>query len=147
MLDRSKIGHEFTPFTADVEKGRLKFFAEAIGETNPIYTDEKAAADAGYKSLPAPPTFPMVLDMEGPETMPVLPLLNIDIAKILHGSQEFEYFAPICAGDTITITSRISDMFDKKGGALEFVVSESTYTNQNGDAVAKAISTLVVRNG
>ena len=147
MLDKSKIGHEFTPFSAYVEKGRLKFFAEAISETNPIYTDEQAAADAGYKSLPAPPTFPMVLDFEGPENMAVLPLLDIDIAKILHGSQEFEYFAPICAGDTITITSKISDMFDKKGGALEFVVSESTYTNQDGDAVAKAVSTLVVRNG
>ena len=147
MLDRSKIGHEFTPFSADVEKGRLKFFAKAIGETNPIYTDETAARDAGYASLPAPPTFAMVLDMEGSENMPVLELLDIDIAKILHGSQEFEYFAPICAGDVITVTSRIADMFDKKGGALEFVVSENTYTNQNGQAVAKAISTLVVRNG
>jgi acyl dehydratase len=147
MLDRSKIGHEFTTFSADVEKGRLKFFAKAIGETNPIYTDEAAARDAGYASLPAPPTFAMVLDMEGPENMPVLELLDIDIAKILHGSQEFEYFAPICAGDVITVTSRIADMFDKKGGALEFVVSENTYTNQNGQLAAKATSTLVVRNG
>jgi len=89
----------------------------------------------------------MVLDMEGPENMPVLELLDIDIAKILHGSQEFEYFAPICAGDVITVTSRIADMFDKKGGALEFVVSENTYTNQNGQLTAKATSTLVVRNG
>ena len=58
MLDKSKIGHEFTPFTVDVEKGRLKFFAQAIGETNPIYTDETAAQAAGYKALPAPPTGP-----------------------------------------------------------------------------------------
>jgi acyl dehydratase len=147
MLDRSKIGHEFTAFSAEVEKGRLKFFAKAIGETNPIYTDEAAALEAGYPSLPAPPTFPMALDMDAPEDLPVLDVLNIDISKILHGSQEFEYFAPICAGDRITITSRIADMFDKKGGALEFVVSVSTYTNQNGQLVAKATSTLVVRNG
>ena len=147
MLDVTKIGHEFPAFTADVEKGRLKFFAKAIGETNPIYTDEAAAAAAGYKSLPAPPTFTSVIDQESPEFLPVLKLLDIDIAKILHGTQEFEYFAPICAGDSITITSHIADMFDKKGGALEFVVSENTYTNQNGQAVARAISTLVVRNG
>lgn len=146
MLDTSKIGHKFTTFSADVEKGRLKFFAEAIGETDPVYTDEAAARQAGYASLPAPPTFPMVLDMEGPENMPVLELLGIDIAKILHGSQEFEYFAPICAGDVITVTSRIADMFEKKDGALEFVLSENTYTNQGGQMVARAISTLVVRN-
>ena len=147
MLDRSKIGYEFPSFSAEVEKGRLRFFAKAIGETNPIYTDEAAARGAGYASLPAPPTFPMVLDMAAPEDLPVLDLLKIDIARILHGSQEFEYFAPICAGDTIVITSRISDMFDKKGGALDFVVSENTYTNQNGQRVARATSTLVVRNG
>ena len=102
---------------------------------------------AGYRALPAPPTFPMVLDMEGTELLPVLALLKMDIARILHGSQEFEYFAPICAGDSITVTSRIVDIFDKKGGALDFVVMENTYSNQQGDQVAKATSTLVQRNG
>ena len=74
MLDQSKIGHEFESFTAEVEKGRLKFFAKAIGETNPIYMDEAAALQAGYKALPAPPTFTMALDMEGPELLPILDL-------------------------------------------------------------------------
>ena len=147
MLDKQFIGHEFTPFTAEVEKGRLKFFAKAIGETNPIYTDETAAREAGYRALPAPPTFSMVLDQESPEFLPVLNLLDIDIAKILHGTQEFEYAAPICAGDTIKVEVKITDIFDKKGGALEFVVMESSYTNQNGELTTRATSTLVVRNG
>jgi len=147
MLDRSKIGYEFPAFTADVEKGRLKFFAKAIGETNPIYTDEAVARDAGYRSLPAPPTFTTVLDMEGPEFLPFLDLLNMDIARILHGSQEFEYIAPIYAGDCITATARIVDMFEKKGGALEFVVMQQSYTNQDGELVAKSTNTLVHRNG
>ena len=64
MLDQSFIGHEFLSFTAEVEKGRLKFFAQAIGETDPIYTDEGAARAAGHPTLPAPPTFSMALDME-----------------------------------------------------------------------------------
>jgi acyl dehydratase len=147
MLDTSKIGHQFPAFTAEVEKGRLRFFAKAIGETNPIYTDETAASEAGYRSLPAPPTFAMSLDMDGPELLPVLGFLKMDIARILHGSQDFEYLAPICAGDRITVTSGITDIFDKKGGALEFVVMENTYTNQDGILVAKATSTLVQRNG
>lgn len=146
MLDRGKIGHTFAPFTAEVEKGRLKFFAKAIGETNPIYLDEAAARQAGYRSLPAPPTFTSVLDQDAPQFLPVLGLLGIDIARILHGNQEFEYFAPICAGDTIEIESRIVDIFDKKGGALEFVVMQSSYTHLHGELAAKATSTLVVRN-
>ena len=147
MLDKSKIGYECPSFTADVEKGRLRFFAKAIGETNPVYTDEVAAREAGYRALVAPPTFTMVLDMEAPEFLPLLDLLNMDIARILHGTQEFEYYEPICAGDRITITGRIADMFEKKGGALEFVVMEYRYTNQEGELVAKATNTLVHRNG
>lgn len=146
MLDRSKIGHEFEPFTAEVEQGRLRFFAKAIGETNPIYTDQAAARNAGYRDIPAPPTFPMVLDMEGSDLPPVLGVLEMDIGRVLHGSQEFEYFGAICAGDTITVSSRIENMFDKKGGALEFIVCESLYTNQLGELMAKARQTLVYRN-
>ena len=58
MLDKNLIGHEFPSFTAEVEKGRLKFFAKAIGETDPIYTDEAAALAAGYRALPAPRRLP-----------------------------------------------------------------------------------------
>ena len=146
MLDKTMIGHAFPAFATEVEKGRLRFFAKAIGETNPIYTDEAAAREAGYRALPAPPTFTSVLDQESPDFLPVLDLLDIDIARILHGSQVFEYLAPIFAGDTIRVEVRIADIFDKKGGALDFVVMEHTYTNQDDVLTTKATSTLVVRN-
>ncbi len=146
MLDRNFIGHEFNAFSVDVEKGKLKFFAKAIGESNPIYSDESAARDAGFKTIPAPPTFPMVLDMEGPEFLPVVNLLNMDIGCVLHGSQDFEYPGTIYAGDTITVTSKIIDMFDKKNGQLEFVLMENRYSNQANELVAKAVNTLVYRN-
>lgn len=146
MLDKNKIGHEFPSFDVEIEKGRLRFFAKAIGETNPIYTDESAARSVGYKAIPAPPTFMFSVDLEGPELLPVLDLLDLDIGRILHGSQEFEYLGQIYAGDRITQQSKIVDIFDKKGGALEFVVQESTYTNQNEELVGRAQQTLVYRN-
>jgi len=147
MLDKSFIGHQFATFEVEVEKGRLKFFAKATGATDPIYTDEAAARDVGYPALPAPPTFSWVLYQESPEFLPVLDVLNIDIAKVLHGAQEFECLAPICAGDTIRVESGISDMFAKKGGALEFVIMEQRFTNQHDVLTARATCTLVVRNG
>ena len=61
MIDKKHIGRTTKPQTVDVEKGRLRFFAKAIGETDPVYTDEAAAKAAGYKSLPAPPTFALCL--------------------------------------------------------------------------------------
>jgi acyl dehydratase len=143
MLDKRFIGHEFEAFTSNVEKGRLRFFANSIGETNPIYSDEDAARDAGHPALPAPPTFTMVLDTDGPELWPMLSLLKMDIGRVLHGSQEFEYLQPIYAGDCITVRSQIQDIYDKKNGALEFVTTVSTYTNQRGELAAKSINTLV----
>ena len=146
MLDKSKIGHDFPSFAVDVEKGRLRFFAKAIGETNPIYTDERAAKAAGYPAIPAPPTYMFSVDLDGPELMPIIGLLDLDIGRVLHGSQEFDYLGQIYAGDRITQQSKIVDIYDKKGGALEFVVQESSYSNQNGELVGKARQTLVYRN-
>lgn len=146
MLDKSKIGHEFPSYTVDIEKGRLRFFARAIGESNPIYTDEAAAHAAGHRAIPAPPTYMFSVDLDGPELLPILGLLDLDIGRVLHGSQEFDYLGQIYAGDSITQQCKIVDIYDKKGGALEFVVQESSYTNQDGELVGKARQTLVYRN-
>ncbi|EAW32322.1 hypothetical protein GP2143_13741 [marine gamma proteobacterium HTCC2143] len=146
MLDKTKIGHEFPLFSTEVEKGRLRFFAEAIGERNPIYTDESAAKAAGYSAIPAPPTFMFSVDLDGPDMLPILKLLNLDIGRVLHGTQDFEYLGQIYAGDSITQKSKIADIYDKRNGALEFVVQESTYTNQNDELVGRAQQTLVYRN-
>lgn len=147
MLDRAKIGEVFPTFVVPVETGRLRFFAKSIGEKNPIYTDESAARDAGYKALPAPPTFPMVLDMESDTDLPPeVEVLKMDVGRILHGSQEFEYFGQVYAGDDISVSRKLVDVFDKKNGALEFVVTETSYTNQEHQLLAKARCTLVYRN-
>lgn len=146
MLDKTKIGHQFPSFTVLVELGRLKFFANAIGETNPIYFDQSAAIAAGFKDVIAPPTFLFTVELDGPELLPVLNLLDMDIAKVLHGGQEFEYFANVYAGDTINVVCEINDIFAKKNGALEFVILESRFTNQYKHLVAKATGTLVYRN-
>ena len=146
MLDKSKIGHEFPSFTVEIEKGRLRFFAKAIGETNPIYSDEAAAQAAGLRAIPAPPTYMFSIDLDGPELLPILGLLDLDIGRVLHGSQEFDYLGQVYAGDSITQQCKIVDIYDKKGGALEFVVQESSYTNQDGELVGKARQTLVYRN-
>ncbi len=147
MINRDYIGKKFPPLAAYVEKGQLRFFAKSVGETNPIYTDEAAAKEAGYKSLPAPPTFLFSLNLAQPDPFAKFVDMGIDLNKVLHGSQQFEYFAPVCAGDQITLQSTIVDIFDKKDGALEFIVEEMTATNQNDELVAKLAQTLIVRNG
>ena len=147
MIDRSHIGREFGVHTADIEKGRLRFFAKATGESNPVYFDEAAAKEAGHPTLPAPPTFLFSMDMEVPEPFGILKVMEIDLGKVLHGTQEFAYHKPVYAGDAISFRSVVTDIYEKKGGALEFVVKKTSATNQKGELVAEMTRTLVVRNG
>lgn len=147
MIDRSFIGHEFAPVTAEVEKGRLRFFAKATGNADPVYSDEAAAAAAGYPALPAPPTFLFCLEMDRDDPMDFLDLLKVDLGRVLHGEQSFTYRAPVCAGDRITFRSRITDIYDKKNGALEFIVMDTECRNEKGEHVADMRRSIVVRNG
>lgn len=147
MLDKSFIGHEFAPITAEVEKGQLKFFAEATGETDPVYFDLEAARAAGHRSLPAPPTFLFSLGFAGPDPFPVLRLMNVPLGKVLHGEQQFTYTSQIYAGDVITMTLRVLDIYDKKDGALEFIEQETVAVNQHGETVGTSRTVTVVRNG
>ena len=147
MIDAQYIGHRLPAFSVEVEKGRLRFFAKAIGQTDPVYTDESAAQAVGYASLPVPPTFLFCLEMEAPNPGALRELLNVPIAKILHGEQRFTYHAPCHAGDVLTFEQRITDIYAKKGGLLEFIVRETKVSNQHGQHVADLTGTTVVRHG
>ena len=147
MIDRKHIGYTPPPILWDVEKGRIAFFAKVVGLTDPIYTDEGAAKAAGYRGIVAPPTFIFGAPGDSGETMKLIETLNIDLGKVLHGEQRFDYHAPVCAGDTLRFESKVSDIYDKKGGALEFVVNDTKVTNQLGEHVADLHSVIVVRHG
>jgi acyl dehydratase len=145
MADKSLIGRSLGVTTAEVEKGRLRFFAKAIGETNPVYTDEAAAKAAGHKGLPVPPTFLMCLQGEGRDLGEMLNILGFDLGRILHAEQEFIYHKMAYAGDTLTFDTKVSDVYEKKGGALQFVVNTTRVTNQQGEHIADVRASLVQR--
>jgi acyl dehydratase len=146
MIDKQYIGKTLPAFRAAAEAGRLRFFAKAIGETNPVYFDESAARDAGHPNLPLPPTFLFSLEFEQPDTS-WRDEIGIELPRILHGEQQFTYHRLAYAGDVLLFESRIADIYDKKGGALEFVVRETRVTNQKGEHVADLRSVIVQRNG
>jgi acyl dehydratase len=147
MIDRRHIGHALPAFSVPVEAGRLRFFAKATGNDDPVYIDEAAARDAGHPDLPVPPTFFFCLEMESPDPAALRKLLGIDYRRILHGEQQFSYHAMAYAGDRLRFEPRIADIYDKKGGALEFVRRETRVTNQHGELVAELSCLTVVRNG
>ena len=146
MIDRKWIGHELPASVLPLERTRLQFFAKAIGETDPVYTDADAARRAGYRDIPAPPTFLFAAELDSGVLDRLLADLGIPLAKLLHGEQGFSYHRAACAGDTVTVRSTITDIYDKKNGALEFVVKSSRATNQRDELVAELRTVIVCRH-
>lgn len=144
-LDRSLIGTKSPELVVDVERGRLRFFAKATGQTDPVYADLDQARTAGHRDLPVPPTFLFCLSMEVPNPFDYLEELGIDPVTVLHGEQAFEYIAQAYAGDTLTFSTSIADIYDKKGGALEFLVRTTDIT-RDGGLIARMTSSAVIRN-
>jgi acyl dehydratase len=146
MVNRDIIGLEFPPHRAVVEAGQLRFFAKAIGETDPVYFEDDAARAAGHPALPVPPTFFFSLEQSG-QPFPWMDHAGITIATVLHGEQGFTYHRMAHAGDTLRFDSRITDVYDKKGGALQFIERQTRVTNDKGELVVQLRRLLVHRNG
>lgn len=145
MIDRKYIGHTMPPFSVAVEAGRLRFFAKATGQSDPIYSQDEAARAAGHPALPVPPTFLFCLEMDAPNPAAIRNLLGLDYKRLLHGEQGFSYRRMAYAGDVLTFEQCIEDIYDKKGGALEFVVRKTRVTNQRGEHVADLRGVTVMR--
>ncbi len=143
LLNKSKamIGKATRPAVFEVEKGQVRRFAQAIGEDNPVHLDEKAAKAAGFSSLVAPPTFVAALSA----VRSLLAELGVDAQATMHAEEEYEYFKPICAGDVVTVTHRVADVYDKQApnGRLVFVVVETRGNDARGKAMFKGRRVLV----
>ncbi|WP_369214024.1 MaoC family dehydratase N-terminal domain-containing protein [Streptomyces flavofungini] len=144
-IDRAHIGRTVGTQTLLISRSRLRLFAKATGQTDPVYSDLDAAKAAGHPDLPVPPTFFTAVRLESPDPFAWLSELGVDMRAVLHGEQEFMYHRLAHAGDTLTATERITDIYDKRGGALEFLVSTTSITDQNGELITEAVSTTVIR--
>ena len=142
MITRELIGRTSAAVTLDVEKGHIRRFVEAIGETDPVYVDEAAALAAGHPRIPAPPTFAIALRPNDARSG-----VDIDWTKLLHGEQEFELHRPLYAGDQVTLTQRITDVYEKQGkaGIMDFMVLETIGTDPTDEVVFVARGTIVVK--
>src|SRR5919108_495024 len=109
-VDRSWIGKRGEPVTLHVERGKIREFAKAIKDDDPLYFDEAHAAREAGGIMP-PVTFLETLrhwdDGRGRPRPP------IDLRRALHGEQEYEFFGPIHAGDVLTAVSQITDVYEK----------------------------------
>ena len=143
-MDRSATGRESKPLVNEVEKGAIRRFAEALGETNPIHFDEGAARAAGHRSIVAPLTFPSAL-RAGSDLREGLMLAPGK--HLLQAEQSYEYWKPIVAGDRITVRSKIAEVSQRPtpSGPADVVVIEDEGRDEQGELVFRGRQLLVVR--
>ena len=148
MFDKSKIGQSFPPFIIEVERGKIREMALAIGDDNPIYASRETAQAAGYPDVPLYPTSPTTFMFWGnPKMMGELASLGLNVVRIIHSEEEYEYLAPIYPGDTLTGVTRLADGKSRQGqgGSIDILTLETRYTNQHSQPVLNMREVLIVR--
>ncbi len=138
------IGTSGPPVTMIVERGRLRLYAKATGQTDPVYVDLDVARAASHHDLPVPPTFLYGVDLEAPDPFAWITSFGVDLNAVLHATQTFTYHSQAYAGDELTARSTVTDVYTKKRGALVFVERRTRITREE-TSIADLVQTVVIR--
>jgi acyl dehydratase len=156
------IGQQVGASIFEVEKEPIRRFADAVDDQNPLYWDEEYAKKSRYGSIISPPGFisspwyagrAVKWGKKNPATEGLgradlmMALVQAGYWRALDGGMEYEFFKPVKAGDTIKSASVVKDVMEREGrtGKMAFMITETTYTNQKGEVVAKARGTSIHR--
>ena len=145
VVETGAIGKRWPAVSYEVGREKIREYADAVGETNPVYLDPDAARQAGFRNQVAPPMFCVVYS--APALGPAIldPEVGINFAAMVHGEQAFEWGEPVCAGDVITTTARLAEISER--GRMAFYVFESESVNQEGERTVRGTWTDIVREG
>jgi acyl dehydratase len=142
-VNTQAIGKQYDPVVYAVGREKIREYARAVGETNPVHLELEAARVAGFADLVAPPMFAVVYS--APAVGPPIfdPDIELNFAMMVHGGQEFVWGEPVVAGDEITTTVSVKDISESDGRG--YYVFESVSVNQRGQEVCRGTWTNIVR--
>ena len=142
-LKTDAVGKTYAPVVYAVGREKIKEYAHAVGETNPLYLDYEAARAAGHRDVVAPPMFAVVYSAPAMGPAILDPEVAINFALMVHGGQEFRWGPLVQGGDEITTTVTVKTIEEREGKG--FYVFESVSDNQDGEQVCVATWTNIVR--
>jgi acyl dehydratase len=137
------VGKTYAPTTYAVGREKVREYARAVGESNPLHLDVEAAREAGYDDVVAPPMFAVVYAMPAVAAGMFDPEIGIDFARLVHAGQDFTWGPLVVAGDEISTTVSVKDVSERRGAG--FFVFESVSENQRGETVCTGTWTNIVR--
>jgi acyl dehydratase len=142
-INKDAVGKQWPPVSYEVGLEKIREYARAVGEENPVHLDREAALAAGFRDVVAPPMFCVVYSAPAMGPAVLDPEVGINLAAMVHGSQDFVWGEPVCAGDVITTQPRLADAYEKDGRGFYVFTSEST--NVDGKLTVRGTWTNIVR--
>lgn len=142
-MSATAVGKSYPPVIYAVGREKIREYAAAVGETDPLHLDLEASRGAGYADLVAPPMFAVVYSARAVTVAMFDPELGVDFARVVHGGQEFVWGPLVVAGDEITTTATVKDLSER--GGMRFYVFEATSENQRGETICTGTWTIIVR--
>ena len=143
-IDTSLVGRAYPPSPPyEVSLEKVREFADAIGDPNPVYRDPDAARDAGHSAVIAPPTFVTIVNVRSIEAIVADPDVAADYGRMVHADQRFVYHRPVLVGDRLVVTTYVDDVMSRGGNDMLTIRGEITTDDQVRVVTARA--TLVFR--
>jgi acyl dehydratase len=142
-VNQDAIGKRWPAVRYEVGLEKIREYAHAVGETNPVHLDRNAAQEAGFRDVVAPPMFCVVYSAPAMAPAVLDPEVGINLPAMVHGGQSFEWGEPVCAGDVITTAAALADVHEDAGRG--FYIFESESVNQDGRQTVRGVWTNIVR--
>ncbi|GAA1334177.1 MaoC family dehydratase N-terminal domain-containing protein [Saccharothrix algeriensis] len=143
-LDQSFAGRAYPPSPPyEVGREKIREFADAIGEANPVHRDPEAARAAGYRDVIAPPTFAIIVSLRANDVLVQDPELGLDYSRVVHGDQSFVHHRPITAGDRLVVELHVDGITSRMGN--DMLALRAEVGTDEGERVTTGRCTLVVR--
>ena len=136
--------HYRYPDFYEVGREKIREYAVAVKNDDPAYHDEKAAADLGHSSLPAPLTFISVFGYQAQTAFFAQANIGITDAQIVQVDQELKILQPIKAGDRLYCDVWVHSVRQAHG--TDIIVTKNVITNEQGEAVQETYTTLAGRS-
>ena len=137
------IGRSYPPMTYVVGREKIREYARAVGDTDPLHLDVEAAFAAGYPDIVAPPMFAVVYALPAVAAGMFDPEVGIEFSRLVHAGQDFSWGELVIAGDEITTTVTVKDVSERRGNG--FFVFESVSVNGDGETVCTGAWSNIVR--
>ncbi|HYM56631.1 MAG TPA: MaoC family dehydratase N-terminal domain-containing protein [Solirubrobacteraceae bacterium] len=142
-LRTDAVGTSYPAVTYAAGREKIREYAAAVGESDPVHHDLEAARAAGYADVVAPRMFSVVYCLPALGRAVFDPDVGVDFAHMVQSAQEFAWGPAVVAGDEVVTEVSVKDISER--GGMGFFVFETRSTNQRGELVCTGTWTNIVR--